>query len=699
MVSHHAQIQRYNRHYGKAVVTGLFGCRWQRYKQSKDDTPKRDIAWIILLFFTTAFLAFWFYFWLMAGNSHDSVNWHMWTKLGKWYDWHQVVLVVTSITLLYVAILVVLAFCHVGLGYQVFLHYIHRMILLLVLAACVAVIFVVQSVWAEGFQLELISVMITGPFLQVSAVVVMTFLTWFIAGQLILLQCAWRRMCWLGLYITVMASLYLSPMSINSPCIGPSKDLPQRPLLVAHRGAAAIAPENTLEAFRQAAVEDDVIVLESDITVSYDGVPFVMHDGDLRRTTNVATVFPERAHMKACQFNMTDLKRLSAGAWFHKKDPFGTASSLTAEQRAVFANQSIPTLEEYLMVAKETNKSVLFDIYFDLPPGAKHPHAGFYGQRVVDVILSSGINNSQVWWLYKGRYNNAENFTSVATEGSATSLVREGVFIVNAGFGHVTWNNIRDYKTHNITTNVWVVDSAWLHSLYWCMGVSSVTTNRCRYLAGRERPVWHLTRAEFLLLWIITDIFSLIAVICVFVIQRKRHQWVCYHPETISLQSACVRMTHKNQNYTMKEKLLLTAEGLQEIDHSCVGVMSDLSSPDSTTDARRPSNGVVDTVVRCNSVSSTSTVNTGVVVGVDAIVCHTSTRRPSASNGVTASADDSGSNTSFVNRMSGISSLSMMSGMTAMSDSSSPDQGDTIASKDDTSVAIQLNEIDTGVST
>ena len=62
----------------------------------------------------------------------------------------------------------------------------------------------------------------------------------------------------------------------------------------------------------------------------------------------------------------------------------------------MFANQSIPTLEEYLMVAKETNKSVLFDIYFDLPPGARHPHAGFYGQRVVDVILRSGINNSQV---------------------------------------------------------------------------------------------------------------------------------------------------------------------------------------------------------------------------------------------------------------------------------------------------------------
>lgn len=60
----------------------------------------------------------------------------------------------------------------------------------------------------------------------------------------------------------------------------------------------------------------------------------------------------------------------------------------------------------------------------------------------------------QVWWLYKGRYNNAENFTSVATEGSAESLVREGVFIVNAGFGHVTWNNIRWVQDDKIETSL-----------------------------------------------------------------------------------------------------------------------------------------------------------------------------------------------------------------------------------------------------
>ena len=155
-----------------------------------------------------------------------------------------------------------------------------------------------------------------------------------------------------------------------------------------------------------------------------------------------------------------------------------------------------------------------------------------------------------------------------------------------------------------------------------------------------------------------------------------------------------MRMTHKHQNYTMKEKLLLTAEGLQEIDHSCVGVMTASPSPD-MSDMRRPSNGIVDTVVRCNSLSSTSTVNTGVVVGVDTVTCHASNRRPSASD-VTA---DNGANTSFVNRMSGISSLSMMSGMTAMSDVSPHTSPDTVVMKDDTSVAIQLKDIDTGLST
>ena len=154
--------------------------------------------------------------------------------------------------------------------------------------------------------------------------------------------------------------------------------------------------------------------------------------------------------------------------------------------------------------------------------------------------------------------------------------------------------------------------------------------------------------------------------------RRKRNQWACYHTETISLQSACVRMTHNQQNYTMKEKLLLTAEGLQEIDHGVVGVTASRHD----TDTHRPSNGI-DTARR-HSTSS----------GFDAIVCQPSARRLSASDGV-----NGGTGTSFVNRMSGISSLSMMSGMTTTSDVSLNHDGHDATGDAHADVAIQLTEI------
>ena len=55
------------------------------------------------------------------------------------------------------------------------------------------------------------------------------------------------------------------------------------PLIIGHRGASAVAPENTLAAFREAvAVGADGI--EFDVRLTRDGVPVVIHDRDLRRT-------------------------------------------------------------------------------------------------------------------------------------------------------------------------------------------------------------------------------------------------------------------------------------------------------------------------------------------------------------------------------------------------------------------------------
>ena len=57
------------------------------------------------------------------------------------------------------------------------------------------------------------------------------------------------------------------------------------PLVVAHRGASAAYPENTLRAF-QGAVEAGADVIETDVRLTADGVAVVLHDADVSRCTD-----------------------------------------------------------------------------------------------------------------------------------------------------------------------------------------------------------------------------------------------------------------------------------------------------------------------------------------------------------------------------------------------------------------------------
>lgn len=58
------------------------------------------------------------------------------------------------------------------------------------------------------------------------------------------------------------------------------------PLIIAHRGASAVAPENTIAAF-QAAIDAGADGIEFDVRLARDGVPVVIHDETLYRTAGV----------------------------------------------------------------------------------------------------------------------------------------------------------------------------------------------------------------------------------------------------------------------------------------------------------------------------------------------------------------------------------------------------------------------------
>ena len=127
-------------------------------------------------------------------------------------------------------------------------------------------------------------------------------------------------------------------------------DSRSKPLLIAHRGASGYAPEHTFEAYR-IAMEQGADFVEQDLQVTKDGVLICLHDPDLGRTTNVAEVFPDRAMVRdaeetgkprrgwyAVDFTLAEIKKLDAGSWFNRANPFASSPTYVA--------QRVPTLEE-----------------------------------------------------------------------------------------------------------------------------------------------------------------------------------------------------------------------------------------------------------------------------------------------------------------------------------------------------------------
>lgn len=94
--------------------------------------------------------------------------------------------------------------------------------------------------------------------------------------------------------------------------------------VIAHRGASAYAPENTLIAF-QTALDLGCHWIEFDVTLSQDGVAVVFHDDVLNRTTN--------GHGEITQASSAYIQTLDAGSWFHRR----------------FRGLHVPTLKEVLL--------------------------------------------------------------------------------------------------------------------------------------------------------------------------------------------------------------------------------------------------------------------------------------------------------------------------------------------------------------
>ncbi|HJY30653.1 MAG TPA: glycerophosphodiester phosphodiesterase family protein, partial [Pyrinomonadaceae bacterium] len=115
------------------------------------------------------------------------------------------------------------------------------------------------------------------------------------------------------------------------------------PLIIGHRGASAVAPENTMAAFREAiAVGADGI--EFDVRLASDGVPVVIHDSTLRRTGGV--------NQRVADLSWQELSKVDVGGWFRPGS---------------FVNETVPSLRELFDLFQSNNASLYLEMKCDSP--------------------------------------------------------------------------------------------------------------------------------------------------------------------------------------------------------------------------------------------------------------------------------------------------------------------------------------------
>ncbi|MEV0485089.1 glycerophosphodiester phosphodiesterase family protein [Streptomyces sp. NPDC050508] len=251
-------------------------------------------------------------------------------------------------------------------------------------------------------------------------------------------------------------------------------DATQWPTVVAHRGASAYAPENTLASIDKAARLGFQWV-ENDVQRTKDGELVVIHDDSLKRTTDVAKVFPDRAPWKVKDFTAAEIARLDAGSWF----------------AAAYTGTRVPTLTQYMREVEHNHQSLLLEIKNpELYPGIE--------QQTLKLLSNEG-------WLDEGHLDSrliVQSFSadSIRIVHDLKPAIRTGFLgtppvsalheyaaftdLINPSYGSISMSYVSAVHGHTgphgrpMEVYAWTVDdapTAWKVAGY---GVDGLITNK-----------------------------------------------------------------------------------------------------------------------------------------------------------------------------------------------------------------------------
>ena len=223
------------------------------------------------------------------------------------------------------------------------------------------------------------------------------------------------------------------------------------PLIMAHRGYSAAAPENTIPAFEKA-IEKGCTAAELDVQMTKDGTIVLLHDSNLKRTTGI--------DKNIWDVTYDEIKDLDNGSFFSK----------------AYAGEHIPTLEQVIQLCRD---KLFLNIEIK-----RTGHDDGITEKVIDIILANDfldqcdITSQDYRTVEEVKAVNPDvltAYTSIIGIGKIQNLEAADIISINNTFA--TYDNIA--KLHNAGKRVfvWTVNERDTMEELITMNVDAILTN------------------------------------------------------------------------------------------------------------------------------------------------------------------------------------------------------------------------------
>jgi glycerophosphoryl diester phosphodiesterase len=255
------------------------------------------------------------------------------------------------------------------------------------------------------------------------------------------------------------------------------------PLIIAHRGASALAPENTLAAF-QKAIDDGAEGLEFDVRLSKDDAVVVFHDATLGRLTAKKNL--------VSSLTAAELQKIDVGSWFKERKANHSNDD--------FSGETIPTLKALLNFLKDFKGL----IYIELK--CREADTEKLSKAVCETISDSPllpqmiVKSFQLEVIPHVRYFCRDVKTAALFAPKIMTILRKekrlvniahelGADMISVHFSLATRKLMKKAEKKNLPVTIWTADNPrWIKRAF-DLGLFAVITNNPAPLLARRAEI------------------------------------------------------------------------------------------------------------------------------------------------------------------------------------------------------------------